>query len=102
MTLKVGDRLLLPCEVKPGPFSDERMVRVQTDDFEWLGFVPISALESPVDQGKTCISARVTDIQGNCFQAILPGHAITSTFFRGDISRVKPLGSFQTRHTALH
>jgi len=31
--------------VKPGPFSDERMVHVQSEAGEWLGFVDVSWLE---------------------------------------------------------
>ena len=38
MDLYPGARMWLPCEVKPGPFSDERMVLVVADGSEWFGF----------------------------------------------------------------
>ena len=37
MSLRSGMRIWLPCEVKPGPFSDERMVRVESMG-SWLAF----------------------------------------------------------------
>ena len=38
MSLRSGMRIWLPCEVKPGPFSDERMVRVESESGSWLAF----------------------------------------------------------------
>ena len=94
MDFEVGKQVWLPCEVKPGPFSDELMVRVQTGNSDWLGFVPISAL-SDITQGKTFIRAVITSIQGDAFTARLPGHAISSSIFQGTISGVKSRGSLQ-------
>ena len=41
MDLYPGARMWLPCEVKPGPFSDERMVLIMADGNEWFGFVNV-------------------------------------------------------------
>ena len=35
MELSAGASMRLPCEVSPGPFSDERTVLVIGDDSEW-------------------------------------------------------------------
>ncbi len=102
MQFRIGKQLLLPCEVKPGPFSNERMVRVRIDSFDWLGFVPISALKEPVTEGHTLIRTLVTDINGDSFEARLPGHAFSSSVFRGSIAKVKPFGPLQTRHSQVH
>jgi hypothetical protein len=32
----------LPCEVEPGPFSDERWVRIASEFGDWVGYVPVS------------------------------------------------------------
>jgi len=47
MSLRPGARIWIPCEVKPGPFSDERMVRVQSQAGEWLGFVGLGPAVIP-------------------------------------------------------
>jgi hypothetical protein len=54
VTLSVGRTVRVPCEVKSGPFSNERLVRVQGGEPEsWVGFVPIWYLQEPVEQGET-------------------------------------------------
>ena len=45
MKLSVGARIWLPCEVKPGPFSDEKLIKVPSAHGEVLGFVPTSYLK---------------------------------------------------------
>jgi hypothetical protein len=94
MTLEVGKQVWIPCEVKPGPFSDEPMVRVQTEIASWLGFVSIFALKEPIAQGKTFITAFVTNVTGDSFTIRLPGHALTSASLQGRISKVEAFGTF--------
>ncbi|HSK80825.1 MAG TPA: hypothetical protein VLQ45_30515 [Thermoanaerobaculia bacterium] len=48
MTLEAGAQIWVPCEVKPGPFSDERLVRVRDSGREWLGFVQANRLREPI------------------------------------------------------
>ena len=96
MTLQVGTRIWLPCEVKPGPFSDERLVRVRDSGREWLGFVPANRLKEPIVEGCTLIRALVVSVFGEKFTARLPGDALTPTPFEGFVSRVKPLDPLET------
>jgi hypothetical protein len=37
--MKIGDVIGIPCEVRPGPFSGERMISVDTVDGPISGFV---------------------------------------------------------------
>ena len=95
MGLQIGDQVWLPCEVKPGPFSDERLVRVQTENVEWLGFVPVFALKDSITQGNTFIRASIVEVAGDRFMAKLPGHPITTSLFQGLVSKVESLDPVQ-------
>jgi len=96
MTLQVGTKLWVPCEVKPGPFSNERFVRVALSQGDWLGFVPIDSLQEPILKGSTFVGARVIAVNGERFQASLPGEALTPALFEGPIARVGRVDSVQT------
>jgi len=95
MSLRSGTRIWLPCEVKPGPFSDERMVRVESESGRWLGFVPVAFLREPIEEGPTFISAVVAEIRGACFTARLPGHPVTPGVFSGAVDKATPLRALQ-------
>jgi hypothetical protein len=95
MTLRAGARIWIPCEVKPGPFSDERLVRVRENGHEWVGFVPPYHLKEPIKEGSTFISALVIDVKGEKFSAQLPGEALTPSLFKGEIARAQPVGPLE-------
>lgn len=86
--LGVGMRVLMPCEVKPGPFDNERLVRVRTDHVDWMGFVPTAALREPIETGETYVAVCVTSISGGQFTARVPGSGFRSDEFRASGSRV--------------
>jgi hypothetical protein len=88
MNPRPGARIWIPCEVKPGAFSDERMVRVSHEGGEWLGFVNVSSLRDRGQEGATHILGIVEDLQGNRFTARLAGDAVTSAPFLGSVDRV--------------
>lgn len=50
--IKKGMVVWLPCEVRRGPFPDERKVYVGSAHGDWFGFVNTSELEKKVPQGK--------------------------------------------------
>ena len=50
MTLSAGAEMWIPCEVAPGPFSDERAVLVRADGKEWSGFVNVKWLQEGVEK----------------------------------------------------
>lgn len=72
--MKPGDAIWIPCDVKPGPFSNERMVRVESEAGEWLGFVNIEWLKAPApEEGRSEIKALVVRVTDNDVIARLPG-----------------------------
>ena len=91
--MHVGASLLLPCQVKPGPFSDERFVRVPNEKTDWIGFVPVFYLTDQIEQGTTKLRAIVTEVQGNRFRARIPGHGLSTSYFEGSLSKVAPVGT---------
>ncbi len=44
-TIHVGEKIEIPCEVKPGPFSDEKFISFETLDGVVSGFVGGNALQ---------------------------------------------------------
>ena len=89
MELKPGSAILIPCEVKPGPFSNERLVKVGN----WVGFVNINYLENrDVQSGATRIRAVVVRIEEDRFLAKLPGSSLdASKTFEGELNQVAAL-----------
>ena len=91
MALQVGGKVWIPCEVKPGPFSNERLARIQLPAGPWLGFVDTGALKEPVETGDTYVLAYVTEIQGNQVTVIVQGHAFNVGQVQASLAKVKPL-----------
>ncbi len=88
--LRPGTVVWIPCEVKPGPFSDERIVRVSSDAGGWVGFVPSWYLRDPhMEHGKTFIKGVVEEVHTGSYTARLPGHYLTSSLFTGAASQVQ-------------
>ena len=95
MELRAGSKVWIPCEVKPGPFSNERLVRVRHVSGEWVGFVETSFLKEPVEQGQTSVFATVVAVEGNVFSARIPGQALDSNEVRGSTAQVSLIGALQ-------
>ena len=95
MSLSVGQHVWVPCEVKPGPFPDERMVRVDSPVDHWIGFVPAARLREPVQAGPTGVTVLVVDIVDDHFQAQPLGAALRNTVYEDLISRAEPIDSFK-------
>lgn len=98
--LQRGDVVWLECEVKPGPFSDERMIRIGggtlPPEHQWLGFVPADRLEDPTaTSGKTRVQAKVLEVEDNSVSFRVPGHSITSSVFHSSKGQVGIGGSVQ-------
>ena len=81
MELAVGSYVWLPCEVKPGPFANERLVRLRSALSEWLGFVATTSLKEPIEEGRTLVHALVLDLGGNRLTAQVPGAPVGSSIF---------------------
>jgi hypothetical protein len=97
--VEVGAYVWLPCEVKPGPFSNERMVRVASESGYWVGFVPAHSLKEPITVGTTLIRALVIDVQGDRLTARPPGESLSSTLLLTDLSRVESVDSVEAGHS---
>ena len=88
--LKPGSYVWIRCEVKPGPFSDERMVRVEsTIGGVWLGFANASSLKDSVTVGATSIKALVVSVQKDVLDAQPMGSGLTSTVFKEKVSKAQ-------------
>jgi hypothetical protein len=91
MTYRVGQLVWIPCEVKPGPFSNERFTLMRSDHAEWIGFVPVHFLREPVLEGPAFVRAIITELPEGRFKARIEGEALASRIFEDDLSRVEPL-----------
>ena len=91
MTPQVGDTVWIPCEVKPGPFSNERLARVQFPTSQWHGFVDVGVLKEDVETGHTFVLAYVSAVQGDLVAAIVQGHAIEARHVQAPRNEVRAL-----------
>src|SRR5437763_15953171 len=83
MRYEAGRIVWIPCEVKPGPFSDERIVRILSERGEWVGFVHTGALRDPVMEGSTFVRAVIVNVEGGGFTAKVAGELVTSSLIEG-------------------
>ncbi|HEX6096032.1 MAG TPA: hypothetical protein VF432_06905 [Thermoanaerobaculia bacterium] len=103
MSPKAGDQIWIPCEVKPGPFSNERLVRVTVPDAEeWVGFAPAHMLQDDLLEGATNILGTIVEVHDDSVSVYFPGgHSLAQSWFKGAISRIRPLGSVESRHSSV-
>jgi hypothetical protein len=90
-----GRLVWIPCEVKPGPFSDERIIRIPSERGEWVAFVHVNELRQPIENGSTYVRAVILNVEGGRFNARIAGEPVTSSFFEGALNRIEPLAALQ-------
>lgn len=95
MVMAIGSQIWIPCEVKPGPFSNERLVRVVSRAGQWVGFVPVVSLRDDVERGRTWASATVIDFDETSVAVQFSGYAVTPTVFRSDRAGVEPRAALE-------
>ena len=95
MGYEAGRLVWIPCEVKPGPFSDERIIRIPSERGEWVAFVHVNELRDPVTEGPTFVRAVILNIDGGRFNARIAGEPVASSFFEGALNRIEPLAALQ-------
>ena len=82
----------MPCEVRPGPFPTERLVRVESEEGAWVGFVDVKHLKDrDTIEGETMILGTVSKVDETTgrFEATLPGHSLGETrTFEGETKKV--------------
>ena len=85
----VGSYVWLPCEVRPGPFPNERMIRVRGLGGEWVGFVDTGLLREPVEEGDTKVRALVLQVAGDRVRAQILGEPLGATLVEEQARRVE-------------
>jgi hypothetical protein len=81
--LRVGNPVWIRCEVKKGPFPDERLVRVHSAFGEWLAFISSHLLkDTDITEGQTEVPAIVVQVSGDHYLAKLPGSSLTTSLFK--------------------
>lgn len=96
MTYAPGRQIWIPCKVKPGPFSDERLICISSSRGEWVGFVHVGTLSEPILKGETFVRAVILSVdEDGVFNAKIPGEPVTSSFFEGTLSKVKPVAALE-------
>ena len=84
MDIQAGTRVWTRCEVKPGPFSDERAVRVNSGSGIWVGFVETRHLREPLESGQTWIRTTIVNVTKDRVLMRFPGHSLSSPVLYGD------------------
>jgi hypothetical protein len=93
MKLIPGNWVWIACEVKPGPFPDERTVKVPSDGGEdWVGFVTADSLREPIESGWSFVNTLVVDVQDGTFLGRLPGDGLGTSLVRLPASSVQADG----------
>lgn len=69
--LKKGMLVWIPCDVRGGPFGNERRVYIKIGDSEWFGFVDETELEKKVTHGKDRVKAVVLTFQSEVGLVVL-------------------------------
>lgn len=88
MAFEEGRRVWLRCDVKPGAFSNERMIRINGTDDPWVGFVPESTLRER--DGKTEVIAIILGVVDEFIRAALPGSGLNSSTYLAPKSIATP------------
>lgn len=70
-TLNIGDTIRIPCEVKPGPFSDEKFVSFETVDGIISGFVEANEIQER--NSRFFVSGIVKETSGDKIVVVVRG-----------------------------
>lgn len=72
-----GDLVMIPCEAKPGPFSDERLISIDTLDGPVTGFAADDQLVRN-DENQWCVLAQVLQLKGDVVEVMVRGSFFTT------------------------
>ena len=96
MIREIGEHIWIPCEVKPGPFSNERLVLLESPKDKWLGFVQEYSLHDKAAEGADCVKAEVVNVNCEFLTARIFGEPLTnSSYFQEAIERTTPIDIIQ-------
>jgi hypothetical protein len=74
--MKVGDEIIIQCDVRPGPFSEERMITFDTVDGPISGFVRADNLREVGSQWY--VTAIILKIENNILHVRVKGSFFTT------------------------
>ena len=77
--IKEGASIWLPCEVRRGPFPDERIVYVKTTRGEWFGFVNVKELKNKVASGQDFVRGVVLAVGSDHIVVGIEGQSPTTS-----------------------
>ena len=93
-----GQNIWLLCEVRKGPFPDERLIHVQGTRSEWVGFVNANQLKEKVVNGQGYVRGVVLATGSQHIVVGIEGQSpTTSNSLQADPSLIKH-GTFQNRN----
>jgi hypothetical protein len=82
---KRGQSVNVPCEIQPGAFPGERLVRIHTDRGEISGFVKAEYLTNP--RGPSgYVQGTVVEVDRDAVKVRLPGSFFTSALGTASVS----------------
>ena len=88
MKITAGRHVWIRCEVKPGAFADERIVRIHAVDEAWTGFVATTALREPIESGESLVKSLVLEVSGETILAQPHGEAVGPSLVRVPLSTI--------------
>ncbi len=74
-----GKSIWLPCEVRGGPFPDERIVYVKSKLGEWFGFVNVKELKNKTQSGKDYVRGVVLGVSSDHIVVAIEGQSPTTS-----------------------
>lgn len=74
--IRVGDAVYIPCDVKPGPFSDEMLISLDTVHGPISGFVRDTELKEM--QQRQFVMGRVRNVSDDVIEVRIKGEFFTT------------------------
>ena len=80
----LAQKVWLPCTVSPGPFSNERAVKIDLGEWHWMGFVNVCLLKEQTEEGPDQVLANILRVTDSTFEASVPGEAVQGALLQGN------------------
>jgi hypothetical protein len=90
-----GSVVWLPCQVRGGPFPNERRVYIKTEISEWFGFVNTSELRAKVQEGDDQVRGVVVSVTPDHVVIGVRGQSPASGAIQANPSQITQYGAQQ-------
>jgi hypothetical protein len=94
-TFEKGAVVWLPCQVRGGPFPNERRVYIKTEISEWFGFVNTSELKDKVIEGPDHVRGVVVAVASDHLVIGVRGQSPASGAIQANPSQITEYGAQQ-------